>query len=60
MLRDIEDHDVAPAISHFLNCLFGSYQAPGGKLSGSMQSRAPKRVCPVWLDYAKLSSTVLL
>ncbi|KAF7824516.1 clustered mitochondria protein [Senna tora] len=44
VLRDTQDHDLAPAISHFLNCLFGSCQAPGGKLiSNSAQSRTPKR-----------------
>ncbi|KAG5110896.1 hypothetical protein JHK82_040119 [Glycine max] len=32
LLRKTEDHDFAPALSHFLNCLFGSCQAPGGKV----------------------------
>ncbi|XP_054814407.1 clustered mitochondria protein isoform X2 [Prosopis cineraria] len=44
VLRDTEDHDLAPAISHFLNCLFGSCHAPGGKLTAnSVHSKTPKR-----------------
>ncbi|KAI4323379.1 hypothetical protein L6164_022991 [Bauhinia variegata] len=44
MLRDTEDHDLAPAISHLFNSLFGSCQAVGGKLTAnSAQSRASKK-----------------
>ncbi|KAK4756668.1 hypothetical protein SAY87_006795 [Trapa incisa] len=38
-LRDTEDHDLGPAISHFLNCLFGNSQAVGAKGSNNMKSR---------------------
>ncbi|XP_027340006.1 clustered mitochondria protein isoform X2 [Abrus precatorius] len=44
LLRETEDHDLAPAVSHFLNCLFGSCQAPGGKVTAnSTQSKTPKK-----------------
>jgi len=46
LLRETEDHDLAPAVSHFLNCLFGSCQAPSGKATtNSTQSKTPKKVC---------------
>ncbi|VVB05448.1 unnamed protein product [Arabis nemorensis] len=35
ILRDIEDHDIGAAVSHFLNCFFGNYQAAGGKASAN-------------------------
>ncbi|KAL5175829.1 Clustered mitochondria protein [Glycine soja] len=38
LLRETEDHDLAPALSHFLNCLFGSCQAPGGKEHAGQRS----------------------
>ncbi|KAL0006699.1 hypothetical protein SO802_008201 [Lithocarpus litseifolius] len=44
VLRDIEDHDIAPAISHFFNCFFGSVQAVGSKVAANnMQSRTHKK-----------------
>ncbi|CAI8596196.1 unnamed protein product [Vicia faba] len=44
LLRDTEDHDLAAAISHFLNCLFGSCHAFGGKLITNLtQSKTPKK-----------------
>ncbi|KAK4285521.1 hypothetical protein QN277_002210 [Acacia crassicarpa] len=44
VLRDTEDHDLAPAVSHFLNCLFGICHAPGGKLTANnTHSKTPKR-----------------
>ncbi|MED6222323.1 hypothetical protein PIB30_063250 [Stylosanthes scabra] len=44
VLRDTEDHDLAPALSHLLNCIFGSCQAPVGKPdSNGTQSRTPKK-----------------
>ncbi|XP_045803589.1 clustered mitochondria protein-like isoform X2 [Trifolium pratense] len=44
LLRDTEDHDLAAAISHFLNCLFGSCQAFGGKLITNLtQSKTHKK-----------------
>nr|POE85714.1 isoform 2 of clustered mitochondria protein [Quercus suber] len=44
VLRDIEDHDIAPAISHFFNCFFGSIQAVGSKVAANnMQSRTHKK-----------------
>ncbi|CAN8254697.1 unnamed protein product [Cochlearia groenlandica] len=43
-LRDIEDHDVGAAVSHFLNCFFGNYQAAEGKASSnSMHAKNPKK-----------------
>ncbi|XP_021280285.1 clustered mitochondria protein [Herrania umbratica] len=43
VLRDTEDHDLGPAISHFLNCFFGSCQAVGAKLTSSLQSKNQKK-----------------
>ncbi|KAL2330845.1 hypothetical protein Fmac_018426 [Flemingia macrophylla] len=44
LLRETEDHDLAPAVSHFLNCLFGSCQAPIGKVTAnSTQSKNYKK-----------------
>nr|KYP49168.1 Protein KIAA0664 isogeny family [Cajanus cajan] len=44
LLRETEDHDLAPAVSHFLNCLFGSCQAPSGKVTAnSTQSKNYKK-----------------
>lgn len=44
VLRDIEDHDIALAISHFFNCFFGSIQAVGSKVAANnMQSRTHKK-----------------
>ena len=52
LLRDTEDHDLALVVSHFLNCLFGNCQAPGGKATAnSAQSKTPKKACPVWLTF---------
>lgn len=39
ILRDIEDHDIGSAVSHFLNCFFGNYQAAGGKASAKNQKK---------------------
>lgn len=45
-LRETDDHDIGPAISHFFNCFFGSSQAVGSKVAAnSVQSRTPKKVC---------------
>lgn len=58
VLRDTEDHDLAPAICHLFNCLFGNCQAPGGKvIANGTQSRTPKKVFPVWLDHFEISAT---
>ncbi|XP_050284161.1 clustered mitochondria protein-like [Quercus robur] len=44
VLRDVGDHDIAPAISHFFNCFFGSIQAVGSKVAANnMQSRTHKK-----------------
>ncbi|KAF1866253.1 hypothetical protein Lal_00024256 [Lupinus albus] len=52
LLRDTEDHDLALAVSHFLNCLFGNCQAPGGKtISSTTQSKTPKKACPTLLTF---------
>ncbi|KAL8171483.1 hypothetical protein V2J09_023287 [Rumex salicifolius] len=32
LLRETEDHDVGPAIAHFLNCFFGNCQAAATKI----------------------------
>lgn len=44
VLRNTEDHDIGPAISHFFNCFFGSYQAVGVKATAnSTQARTSKK-----------------
>ncbi|KAK9283136.1 hypothetical protein L1049_011367 [Liquidambar formosana] len=44
VLRDTEDHDLGPAISHFFNCFFGSCQAVDVKVTAnSMHSRTQKK-----------------
>ncbi|XP_031255928.1 clustered mitochondria protein-like [Pistacia vera] len=44
VLRDIEDHDLGPALAHFFNCFFGSCQTVGGKVAAnSMQSKTQKK-----------------
>ncbi|XP_022732840.1 clustered mitochondria protein-like [Durio zibethinus] len=43
VLRDTEDHDLGPAVSHFLNCFFGSCQALTAKLTSSIQSKNQKK-----------------
>ncbi|KAJ4850623.1 hypothetical protein Tsubulata_022193 [Turnera subulata] len=44
LLRDTEDHNLGPAITHFFNCFFGSCQAVGAKVSSnSSQSRSQKK-----------------
>ncbi|KAM7263463.1 hypothetical protein ACFE04_001146 [Oxalis oulophora] len=44
VLRDTEDHDVGPAIAHFLNCFFGKSQAITIKANtSSPHSRTPKK-----------------
>ncbi|KAM1139461.1 hypothetical protein ACFX13_040353 [Malus domestica] len=43
-LRETNDHDIGPAITHFFNCFFGSCQAVGPKVAANnMQSRTPKK-----------------
>ncbi|KAK1282554.1 Clustered mitochondria protein [Acorus calamus] len=44
VLRESQDHDLGPAISHFLNCLVG-HNSSGGAKNGpnNMQWRAPKK-----------------
>nr|VDD11346.1 unnamed protein product [Brassica rapa] len=41
ILRDIEDHDIGAAVSHFLNCFFGNVAA--GKASPNTKNQ--KKVC---------------
>ncbi|KAJ6905390.1 clustered mitochondria protein-like isoform X1 [Populus alba x Populus x berolinensis] len=44
LLRDTDDNDLGPAISHFFNCFFGSCQAVGIKVSANgPHSRAAKK-----------------
>ncbi|XVE76684.1 hypothetical protein DITRI_Ditri13aG0001300 [Diplodiscus trichospermus] len=43
VLRDTEDHDLGLAISHILNCFFGSCLAVGAKLTSSIQSKNQKK-----------------
>ncbi|GAV85691.1 eIF3_p135 domain-containing protein/CLU domain-containing protein/TPR_12 domain-containing protein [Cephalotus follicularis] len=40
VLRDTEDHDIGPSLSHFLSCFFGKCQAVGIKANAS--SALPK------------------
>ena len=45
VLRETEDHDLGPAVTHFFNCLFGSCQAIGTKgTANNTQSRTTKKV----------------
>ena len=45
VLRNTEDHDIGLAISHFLNCFFGIYQAVGVKATANnAQARTSKKV----------------
>ncbi|KAE8677489.1 Clustered mitochondria protein [Hibiscus syriacus] len=39
VLRDTEDHDLGPAIAHFLSCFFGSSLSVAAKLTSSTQSK---------------------
>ena len=56
VLRHIEDHDIAPAISHFFNGFFGSIQAVGLKVAANnMQSRTHKKVCVTWINSFRIS-----
>lgn len=43
ILRDAEDHDLAHAISHFLNCFLGKVQATKG-VANSSHSKSQKKV----------------
>ncbi|CAH2080623.1 unnamed protein product [Thlaspi arvense] len=44
VLRDSEDHDLAPTVSHFFNCFFGNCQAVAMKgSSNSIQSRTQRK-----------------
>ncbi|XP_044489464.1 clustered mitochondria protein-like isoform X2 [Mangifera indica] len=44
VLRDVEDHDLGPAIAHFFNCFFGSCQTVGGKVAANgIQFRTQKK-----------------
>ncbi|ESQ45291.1 hypothetical protein EUTSA_v10010065mg [Eutrema salsugineum] len=44
ILREIEDHDIGAAVSHFLNCFFGNYVAAGGKAStNSLHAKNQKK-----------------
>ncbi|GMH18997.1 hypothetical protein Nepgr_020838 [Nepenthes gracilis] len=44
VLRDTEDHEIAPAIAHFFNCFFGNCQAVAAKsASGIMHSRLQRK-----------------
>lgn len=45
ILRDTEDHDIGPAVSHFFNCFFGQSQAVNLKgMGNNVQSRIQKKV----------------
>lgn len=45
LLRDTDDHDLGPAISHFFNCFFGQSQAVHLKgMGNNVQSRIQKKV----------------
>jgi hypothetical protein len=46
VLRNTEDHDFGPAVSHLFNCFFGSCQAAGAKVAANtIQSRTHRKVC---------------
>ena len=52
-LRESEDHDIGPALSHFFNCFFGNCQAAAVKVTpNGMQSKAQKKVHTVLLSYS--------
>ena len=56
VLRDIEDHDMAGAISHFFNCFFGTFQSVGTKVTANnMQSRTHRKVCVTWIYSFRIS-----
>ncbi|KAK9748596.1 hypothetical protein RND81_02G069100 [Saponaria officinalis] len=45
ILRDTDDHELGPAISHFFNCFFGDFQAvPDKSSSNNVQRRSQKKV----------------
>jgi hypothetical protein len=43
LLRATDDHDVGPAVAHFLNCIMGNVQ-PTSTKGGSVQSKLHKMV----------------
>ena len=44
-LRDSQDHDLGPAISHFFNCFVGNVLSPSEKgATDSTHSKAQKKV----------------
>ncbi|OVA10333.1 Protein of unknown function DUF727 [Macleaya cordata] len=44
VLRESQDHDIGPAISHFFNCFFGHGQPGGTKgAASSLQSKSQKK-----------------
>jgi hypothetical protein len=43
LLRATDDHDVGPAVAHFLNCIMGDVQ-PTSTKGGSAQSKSLKKV----------------
>ncbi|GLT37055.1 hypothetical protein SLA2020_113930 [Shorea laevis] len=43
VLRDAEDHDIGPTISHFFNCFFGNGLAVGVRTTSTMQPKTPKK-----------------
>lgn len=55
ILRETEDHDLGSAISHFLNCFFGSCQAVGAKLTSSIQAKSQKKEQASHQSSAKMS-----
>jgi hypothetical protein len=60
LLRDTDDNDLGPAISHFFNCFFGTCQAVGIKVSANgPHSRAAKKVCPQKINSHSFLVTVL-
>lgn len=44
ILRDIEDHDIGAAVSHFLNCFFGNVAA-GKASTNNLHAKNQKKVC---------------
>ena len=56
ILRDIEDHDIGAAVSHFLNCFFGNVAA--GKASPNTKNQ--KKVCVHYQSLSIYSSLFVL
>lgn len=60
VLRESQDHDIGPAISHFLNCFFGNVLPVGTKGSANnVQSKTQRKVQTSFLPSPALPSSFL-